>query len=288
LINAKQQWNFSKWMLLKGVIGYSKSEFDTLFISKTFSFDVVGGFNMMKSLSTMPAREIIKPVTEPLLASFSKVKSEPEQLAYQIKSSICIVLLAVAPISTFLMMEHQLIVELLFDERWWGYSSILGIMAVLIVNFALVSVIQEALLAIGKIKFLFYYDLFTLILIISILLIINVEDVVEFTFLRTFMSVITMIGLMIFILPSFKIRLKSLLLLVFPAVVASISDATVLNALPKLSDIVFVELLLRGMISVTIYVFSSVAVFSLLSNLSNEIADTKKLILNMYNKFRPE
>jgi PST family polysaccharide transporter len=108
LIRIRQQWGFSKWMLLKAIVGYIKSEFDTVYVSKMYNIDVVGGFSIMKNLSMLPAREIISPLSEPLLATFSKAKNNNKQFAFQLISSLSLLLIVTTPISIGLFSFHSL------------------------------------------------------------------------------------------------------------------------------------------------------------------------------------
>lgn len=286
LIKAKEQWAFSQWMLLKGAVGYSKSEFDTFIISKLFTFDVVGGFNLMKNLSTMPAREIIKPLTEPLLASFSRVKSDTDKLNFQIITSMALLFIFTVPITTFLFTHHQPIIQLLFDSRWWSYSPVLGILSILILNFTIVSILHEALISTGKIKFLFYYDLVSFVLIVAVLLSLDFQNIEDFSWARTGVAVVTVLFFTAIVFFVLKVKVLHLLLLVVPiflAGVAAISFVGFTESLVEWGNTI--ELILSGIAFVITY-FSCLILFYSFLYFRAEIKEFLGFILHMYKQVR--
>ena len=210
LSKINEQWHFSKWILLKGALGYSKSEVDPFVISKVFNIEAVGGFNMMKNISTIPAREIIRPLTEPLLASFSKVKTDSGKLSQQVAVSMLVLLFGTSPIAMYLFNNHEVVVTLLFDERWLQYSSILGVLSLLILNFSIVAIFNEVLVAIGKVKVLFFYDLVSFVALLCVILSLEFSTLGQFAEVRVFVSYITMLVLFLLMLRFLKIDLVSL------------------------------------------------------------------------------
>lgn len=207
LSNVSEQWHFSKWILLKGALGYSKSEVDPFVISKVFNIEAVGGFNMMKNISTIPAREIIRPLTEPLLASFSRVKADSNKLSQQVAVSMLVLLSGTSPIAMYLFDNHEVVVSLLFDERWLQYSYILGVLSLLILNFSIVAIFNEVLVAIGKVKVLFFYDLMSFAALLCVIMSLKFSTLDQFAEVRVFVSYTTMLILFLLMLKFLKINL---------------------------------------------------------------------------------
>ncbi len=280
----KEQWGFSKWMLFKSILGYSKAQLDTLFISKLFSFEALGGFSLMKNLSIMPALELIKPLTEPLLASFSKVKSDPDKLNYQISYSLCILFMGTAPISTFLWNYDELIVQLLFDDRWWQYAPILGIMSVLIVNFSFVSIFQEALIALNKVKILFYYDLVSVVLIVATLLLLTFESIEQFALVRAVLAIGSVFILTVTITYILKLNLYRIAVLITPTCLSCVLSIWLISNIEIYSEWpLFLNLLATGLSFVVSYVVFVIVGYQLLSA-RQETKELKKLIGYLYKQ----
>lgn len=198
LQKINEQWHFSKWILGKGVIGYSKSEVDTVLVSKIFTLTELGGFNLMKNISSIPARELVRPLSEPLLAAFSQSKTDTRRVSGQVQKSICFMLLICMPIVGFLLHYHGLVVRVLFDERWWIYSPVLGILSVLIINFAVVTVLSGLLISLEKVKTMFYFDVTSFILLIALLTLYSFRSINDLAIARVTLSVVTMVILLIY------------------------------------------------------------------------------------------
>ena len=220
LSNFNEQWNFSKWILGKGVLGYSKSEFDTFLVSKMFSLNDLGGFNLMKNISTVPARELIRPLCDPLLASFSHVKEDAERLVKQMNLSVSLMLLLMGPVVGFIFFYHSLIVKVLFDERWWGYSEVLGILSILIIDYAVVTVLNGVLVSTGRVKILFINDIITFVLLVALLSLVDYSSVNEMASARVILAITTMSVLAIYVLRLMESSLIPFLLVLFTTITA--------------------------------------------------------------------
>jgi O-antigen/teichoic acid export membrane protein len=283
LSRIREQWAFSQWILLKGTLGYSKSEFDTFMISKLFSFDDVGGFNMMKNISSIPAREIIIPLSEPLLASFAIAKSSPERLQFQITTSICILLLGTAPITAYLFSYHQTVVSLLFDERWWGYSPILGVLSLLIINFSIISVFHEALVAVGKVKLLFYYDLITFSLIIGVLISLSFADSVEFAIARTAVALVSMLILTLVVIYVLKINALTLLSLSGLIGFAAVCSVILSKVIYHVNGEALTDLLISGILFVMSYILILIAIYWVFRR-TNAVKGVADFLIDLYSQ----
>lgn len=282
LSKLSEQWDFSKWMLLKGLLGYVRAQFDTLMVSKLFGIGALGGYNMMKNLSFIPAKDIVVPATEPLLSSFSKVKNDKTRLSYQITFSSLILSLAIFPIVAFVAQFHQLIVAIMLGEKWLEYSVLLGVMSILILTFSLVAIFQHALTAVGKVKIIFLYDLFSVISIVSLLLIIDFKNLEEFTLIRCSLALILVSIYGFFVFRLFSIKMLYLLKLLLPILFACL----LASYITFLVDAFFNLSLWTSLVVIPLVFFSFYLLFVYLFfyfyTKSEEILHLKRLITSGY------
>lgn len=220
LSKLQEQWSFSQWLLLKSLVGYLKSELDTVIITKYFGLSALGGYNLMKNISAIPGRELIRPMTEPLLAAFSNINDDKDNFKEQILNALTMLLVITASISIYLMKFDDVIVQVLFNEQWYEYAPVLGYLSVFIINYTLIAVLQEALTSVGKVKFQFYFDLVVFALTIMILLLFFTESLMVFTIARVTISVISVITLCCFLTYILGISLSALVIRVIPICVA--------------------------------------------------------------------
>lgn len=263
---VSNQWQFSKWMLFKAMVGYSKSEMDTVFIMKFFGLSALGGYNLMKNLSMIPGREIIQPLTEPLLSAFSRSRDDVANFQTQIINSLITLLFITSPICLMLFEYDVAIVNVFFDEEWYSYAPILGFLSVFIINYTLVGVLQESLIAIGKVKVIFYYDLVSLLITAGLLTVFFNDSLMEFTQARVLIAVCFVIVLCLIIKMTVGFSLLRLVTLSIPIVGGSYITSLVTNMF--VFEIRIMSLLINLTVSSVTYLLSTVAIFYLLRPIS--------------------
>lgn len=178
--NIRAQWKFSKWVLGQGIVGFSRAEIDSFLTTRLFGMDALGGFNVMKNISTLPAREIIRPIANPLLPAFSKLKNEPERLGYQFTNCLIIITIVSTMIVGYLYFFHSTLVHLVFDEKWWKFSPLLGTLSLIIITYSLSEIISRLILSQGLSKVNFFFSVFTLGALLITLLCFNYSTLIEF------------------------------------------------------------------------------------------------------------
>ena len=191
LLRFKEQWAFSKWMLLKGCLGYARSYIDNIFVSKLFGKSDIGRYHLSKDISLMPYTEIIIPMTEPLLASFAKVKQNSQSLAYQIRLSLLIVVLITTPICVFMWCFPESIVDVLLGSNWSSTYSLFSYFSILLFTACAGMVFTHCLVVLGKVKSIFLYDLFSLIFIAVGLLALMPNTLEWFAINRSLLQILT-------------------------------------------------------------------------------------------------
>jgi len=219
LRNVLEQWAFSKWLLLKGGVGFSRAEFDTFMVTKLFGVEFVGGYNMMKNIANIPGRDLIAPATEPLLTSFAKVREDKERLNYQISLSLFVVCLISFPIASYTYFFADNIVFVLLGAEWLSFSSVLSIMSLLILAATLMSIFQNALTATGKVNIVFYYDLLSLFFVVGVLLAFAFKDVEIFVLVRCALSIVTVVCMFFVISKIFNIPTFRMISLLLPIII---------------------------------------------------------------------
>ena len=289
LSNLIKQWSFSKWMLLKAILGYIKSELDTVFVSKLYSVEVLGGFNMMKNLSMIPSREIIQPLAEPLLSTFAKLKHDPSRFNQQVLNCVIFLLIFTAPCSLGFYLYHEKIVYFLLGEKWMEYSLILGLLSFFIINFSLASVLQQALISQAKVKGVFYYDVCTFFGILVLLLVFFDGNVIEFTYFRVFFAMFSILLLVLVVKYYIGFAIYRFVLMLLP-ILTGLSLASLSKFTYVQFDVLFIELVLNAVIFVCLYGIGLFTGSYLLSNITQVNYDLhhwfKNLIIQQYGRIK--
>lgn len=168
LSNAKVQWLFSRWLLAKSVIGYLRSQIDTLVVGKFFSSHQLGNYSMSREVAMLPAHNLLGPGVETLLADFKDFKDEPEALGNRVLKVFTVVICIATPIAAFIATYPALIIKVLLGPQWALAIKLLPTMSMLFYYFVFLIVAENALTAIGKVKEVFVFDLISLITLIMV------------------------------------------------------------------------------------------------------------------------
>ncbi|MEP1446555.1 MAG: oligosaccharide flippase family protein [Paraglaciecola sp.] len=170
LLKVSEQWLFSKWLLGKSIIGYLRSQIDTVLVAKFFNPTQLGNYHMARDVAMLPGYNIIGPAIEPLLADFKDYKQDPIKLGRRVSKVLCIVSFIVMPITTYIAFYPALIVDVLLGSQWGIAGEILSVMSLLFFYYCYLLVIESALTAMGKVQTIFVFDTLSLLVIVAILL----------------------------------------------------------------------------------------------------------------------
>lgn len=164
LVNIKEQWIFSRWMLSKNILGFSRSQLDVFLVSSFYNTSSLGAYHVNKYISNMPGTEVIIPAIEPLLATYSRSRKDLRALNIQIQITLLTIAFIAIPITAFGYTFSESIVNLLLGENWSEYSNLFAILALLIIPVSFSSISHQVLISSGRVKELFFYDLYSLAL----------------------------------------------------------------------------------------------------------------------------
>lgn len=170
LLKVSEQWLFSKWLLGKSIVGYLRSQIDTVLVAKFFNTSQLGNYHMARDVAMLPGYNILGPAIEPLLADFKDYKNNPTKLGHRVSKVLCMVSFIVVPITTYMAFYPALIIDVLLGEQWLIAGDILGIMSLLFFYYCFLLVIESALTAVGKVKAIFMFDIASLVAIVATLL----------------------------------------------------------------------------------------------------------------------
>ena len=228
LSRLKEQMSFSLWMLMRSILGYVRAEFDVIFISKMYGADQLGGFSLMRNLSFLPSREIIAPVSNVFLASFSEIKRRGDPIGEHIVVVLTILLCAIFPIIGYLHVFNQELVSLFLGQQWLPFAHLLPLLAVFTITFAVSTFVQQGLIANGDIKLLSVYEMVTLSLLIGLIAFFFSGSMEEFIITRLVFSFMVLSILLVFCSIRFGLPVVSLLFMC--TLLATACFASVLSA----------------------------------------------------------
>jgi lipopolysaccharide exporter len=145
----------------------------------------------------MPGSEGISPALEPLLATFSRSIDDKEAIKHQVSLVLVIVFALVVPLSCFLFVFSEPVVLLLLGEKWIDFAPVFGILAFLTIPAGIGKVATQVITSTGKVKFLFMYDIYSLIFMGAALFYFSNGSLETFSTVRVLVEFLTISALFV-------------------------------------------------------------------------------------------
>jgi O-antigen/teichoic acid export membrane protein len=194
------QWIASRWILAKNIVGYTRSQVDTFLISVFFNAADLGRYYLSRDIVMLPSHNILTPAIQPLLAAFSKNQHSPKALASQMDLALLVTSLITVPIVMYVWWFPAPLIDTLLGDKWIESYLLLSVMSLLILYIPFLLLLEQALIAQGKFKQAFVFDLLSLIFVFSGLLIFRTTDLVEFALMRGELGLLATLALTVYVI----------------------------------------------------------------------------------------
>lgn len=230
LKKVKEQWEFSQWILLKGIFVYMRYRVDTIFISKLLPAESLGLYTVSQDVATLPAGQVISPIMGPLYVGLSSIHDQPKLFSDKVHKTIAMLFLILFPISFGTYVVADNIVIVLLGEKWLGATPLIMVLAFNLVPGSFSDFLTKVMTAMGRVKLIFIFEvLFSVTTFISFILLASKMNIVDIAMLR--------VGLIAF---------NTTLLLIILSLVSSLSffRITSLMIIPLVSSICMVAFIM--------------------------------------------
>lgn len=251
LARFRQQWGFSQWLLMRGLVGFTRSQIDNLLVSRLFGTAQLGGYNLVREVSLLPALSMVIPMSEPLLAAIAESRNSAEALAYRVRLSLALMISVLGPITTFMYLYPEIIVQVLLGGQWDDVAPLLRPFSIFFFTFCIFALISNAIIAQGRVRTLFVFDVISTVAIVAILFQWGTKSLESMAWLRGWLSVAMTIALMALLNRQTAFGIARLAWLCLPSIMASAIAGTAVWFLPLPFDLALTELLLRGVLFVS-------------------------------------
>tara|TARA_R110002072_G_scaffold218265_1_gene375978 strand:- start:5863 stop:7251 length:1389 start_codon:yes stop_codon:yes gene_type:complete len=268
----REQWDFSKWMLSRGFVGYARAQIDVFLVSRLFPLNALGQYNLSKEITVMPAFDVIGPAVEPLIATFSKQRYNFDELRKQFSNALLIILLFVSPICFFLFFHSELVISVALGEKWSAAIPITKALSLMLFAFSIGHILNNLFFALGRVKEIFIYDILSLGIIISVLISLTFQDIVDFSYWRGGIALTVTFAFFIYAIYSIQLKLTKVLITLLLPTTCSFAASFTLHHYDY--DINIVQFFLIGTLFVLFYIlliFSISFCFKQQSNTCNLI-----------------
>ncbi|MBO6813043.1 MULTISPECIES: oligosaccharide flippase family protein [Marinobacter] len=288
LLRLREQWQFSQWLLLRGIVGFTRSQVDNLLVSKAFGTSQLGGYNLVREISLLPALSAIIPMSEPLLAAIANAKNEPMQLAFRVRLSLALMISALAPLTVFIMSYPDLIVRVLLGPDWGRFAPLLEPFGLFFFTFCLFALISDAIIAQGRVKLLFWFDVVSTLAIVVILWRWATHSLDAMAWWRGWLAIATTGVLLLILQKQVRFGLGRLTVLSIPALIGSGAGMISAMAMPVSEAHFLIRFFVLGSTHVLISAAVTVALASLLLKKTEEWGLITSVYYRMSKRIKSE
>ncbi len=149
--SLKELISFGKWIFISTAMTFLAMQADRLILGKLFSFEMLGIYTIAFTFADIPKQILSRLSGQVIFPVFSQQKDIPRQiLRAKILKKRWIILVGLALGLTFLISFGDLIVYILYDQRYDAAGWMLPILALGIWPLVLSGTIEKALYAFGK------------------------------------------------------------------------------------------------------------------------------------------
>jgi len=231
-----EQWQFSRWLYLKGIFNYFKVFIDGLIVTKNFDLASIGFYRFGKEIAFTPNQIIVAPLNSVLYSSFTN-NQDPKILAERLcKTTFCI-LACITPICFGIIALSEQFIPLLFGEKWISAKPILNSFALLALSATFSSTFIDMFTVAGRVKGVFIFELCTTA-VLFFALYQNIDQGIEqLAMLRTALGYCFLLILYIWlnrVIPLPPIRMVKLLFI--PIISAASMFLVIVSAKPIISN----------------------------------------------------
>jgi O-antigen/teichoic acid export membrane protein len=199
LKNIKQQWLFSRWLLAKNIIGYTRSQIDTFIVSSLFNARDLGRYYLSRDIVMLPSQNFLTPAIQPLLATFSAKHHSGKTLNGQIELSLMATTMLTLPIVFYIWHFPAPLIDTVLGEQWSDSYLLLSRLSLLVLYIPFIVLFEQIMIAKGWISKLLMFDIASLILIFFGLFTLGDTDLPEFAKLRGLLGISATCVLIFFI-----------------------------------------------------------------------------------------
>lgn len=265
LVEIKNQFSFSQWILLKSIFGYVRAQLDTFLVSSKFSVGALGGYHISKYIAMMPATQILGPAMTPLLASFSNVQDKEKELKHQIQFSLIVLLLTIYPIASFLFTNSEDISAIILGAKWVAYSQVFGLLASSIVTVPLINFATSVLYIAKRPRDVFFFDVATMIILFVILISAPLHSLFAFALAKVSFDIVVTHSFICYALTKVKGRLDWMLLtkVFITSVIFSMLFGLLISYISVLEKYMILNLFFKGVVYVCLWLIGYIVIYQM-------------------------
>ncbi|MCE0493272.1 oligosaccharide flippase family protein [Vibrio salinus] len=220
--NVFTQWQFSKWIMLKGIVSYIKVSCDKILISRNYNIEQLGLYNFSMESASSASNLIINPIKEVLYPGLSEYSGNKSVFVDKINKSLLVLGCIYMPMVFGGVFLSDVLVPTIFGYKWTHAIPLFNLFLPMTFAGVLVSVLTNIFTLTGKVKRQFIYESITSIIFLSVMYIsIQFNDLYYFSILRMIMPYVMLLLIILTLRSIIPISFYRICFLLFPIIFSS-------------------------------------------------------------------
>lgn len=281
--NFKEQFKFSRWIFLTTIAGWLKSQADNFIISTSFGAAGLGRYNLLREITLLPATELVNPISQPLLASISSMRTNPSYRTQMIRVLYLVIISFCSVISSYIALFSEPLVGVLLGSQWIDSHTLMRAFIGLYISVCIGVVTTQVLVALGEPKKLFLHNAVLSMVLIGTLILLKGSEMQTISYAVGFVSLVGTIAILISLEKKARIGIVRVLRIGLPIILMAPIIAFSIKYLYSGEDY-FIKLVITGASHCLFSLIYSLLVIKILSRKVPEYAYIYGLILRLKNK----
>jgi O-antigen/teichoic acid export membrane protein len=161
---------FLGWFTTSQVTSTISWQFDRILLGYFIQKSDLGQYAMAADLADMPTQSLIGPAMAPIMAAFSRINHDSERLRNAYLKATHVTMLLAAPACLGMSLTSDLIIDVLFGDKWKDAGFYLHWLAISAVLYAFYSPLQSLLFATNRTDVIFRLSVVDVLSRISLML----------------------------------------------------------------------------------------------------------------------
>jgi lipopolysaccharide exporter len=165
LTKWRELFGFSKWLLGSAIVVAIGNRMDTFAVGKWGTPHEVGIYNISYEIASLPTTELVWPIARAVFPAYAKIAANTSAITAAYLRSLAIILGIASPLACGIAVTSDLLVPIIFGEKWLAAIPIIQILAVFGLARVFLSTDGPLLIAMNRPKTLAVLDASEIILL---------------------------------------------------------------------------------------------------------------------------
>jgi O-antigen/teichoic acid export membrane protein len=125
---AKELVKFGIWLFLAGIASYIAMQADNIAVGRLISAEALGVYFIAFRIANFSVEEIAKPLIKTLKPAYAALQDDVEHLRIGLEKTIALFFAIFLPIAIFLMLNAEIVIQVVFGNKWNAIIPILPIL----------------------------------------------------------------------------------------------------------------------------------------------------------------